>query len=83
MNIENDDHNLNCLLNNYYDDNDGENPLATFHIDSNYYEIEQISTTVLANAQNFKYYTMHFNIRSLQNKFRELKEIISRLIYIA
>ena len=78
MNIEDDDHNLNCLLNNYYDDNDGENPLDAFHIDSNYYEIEQISTTVLANAQNFKYYTMHFNIRSLPNKFRELKEIISR-----
>ena len=31
-----DDHNINCLLNNYYDDNDGENPLDAFHIDSNY-----------------------------------------------
>ncbi len=38
----------------------------------------KISTTVLANKQNFKYYTMHFNIRSLPNKFAELKEIISR-----
>jgi len=59
-------------LNNYYDG--GEDPLDAFHIDSNYYEIEQISTTALANAQNFKYYTMHFNIRSLPNKFRELKK---------
>jgi len=76
LNIEDDDHNLNCLLNNYYDDNDGENPLDAFHFDSNYYEIEQISKTVLENTQKFKYYTMHFNIRSLPNKFRELKEII-------
>jgi hypothetical protein len=78
LNIEDDEHNLNSLLNNYYDDNGEENSLDIFHIDSNYYEIEQISTTVLANKQNFKYYTMHFNIRSLPNKFAELKEIISR-----
>ena len=63
-------------MNNYYDG--GEDPLDAFHIDSNYYEIEQISTTVLANAQNFKYCTMHFNIRSLPKIYRELKEIISR-----
>jgi hypothetical protein len=73
LNIEDDDHNLNCLLNNYYDDNDGKTPLDAFHIDSNYYGIEQISTTVLENTQNFKYYTMHFNIRSLPNKFRDIK----------
>ena len=34
LNIEDDDHNLHCLLSNYYADNDGENPLDAFHIDS-------------------------------------------------
>jgi hypothetical protein len=41
LNIEDDEHNLNSLLNNYYDDNGEENSLDIFHIDSNYYEIEQ------------------------------------------
>ena len=54
------------------------NPLDDFHIGSRYYEIEQINTTVLPNAQNFKYCIMHYNIRSLSIKFTELKEVISR-----
>ncbi len=78
MNIEDDDHNLNCLLNDYYDDNDGENPLDIYHIDSKYYEIEQISTTLLSSVKHHKYCTMHFNIHSLPSKFSELKEIINR-----
>ena len=74
MNIQEDDHNLNCLLNNYYDDNDGENPLDAFHIDSNYYEIEQISTTVLENTKKFKYYIMHFNVRICQTNLESCKK---------
>ena len=63
INVEDGENNLNCLLNDYNDDNDGENPIENANIDSKYYEIEDIK---LLTKNQYKYYTMHFNILRTQ-----------------
>ena len=68
---------FNHIINQMNSENDiNDNPLDAFEINSEYYDIEDISADINKNCQ---YTTLHLNIQSLPKKIDKLKILLSQL----
>ena len=62
----------------FYSDDIMANQLKLLNINSKYYDIESIPQSIPTNSQ-FRYKTVHLNIRSLPDKHSKLKLFVQRL----